>query len=100
MIKASGLPHVVVDNGTLTLNVRMQALAIHSGNERALHYGTSLHNHLFFHHMFDRAELAEVTCVAEWESGFINDVLPCVAAAAGSDRLNATGQAHLAKLRS
>ena len=79
--------------------MRMQALAIHSGNERALHYGTSLHNHLSFHHMFDRAELAEVTCVAEWEAGFINDVLPCVAAA-GSERPNATGQAHLAKLRS
>jgi len=27
--------------------------------------------------MFDRTQLAEVTCVAEWESGFIDDVLPC-----------------------
>jgi hypothetical protein len=100
MIKASGLPHLVADNGTLTLNMRMQALAIHSGNEGALHHGTSLHNHLSFHHMFDRAELAEVTCVAEWESGFITDVLPCIAAAAGSDQLDATGQANFAKLRS
>jgi hypothetical protein len=56
----SGLLHVAADNGTLTLNMRMQALAIHSGREGALHYGTSLHNHLSFHHMFDRAELAEV----------------------------------------
>jgi len=57
--------------------VRVQALAIHSGKERDLHYLTSLHNHLSFHHMFDRTQLAEVTCVAEWESGFIDDVLPC-----------------------
>jgi hypothetical protein len=78
MIKASGLPHLVADNGTLTLNMRMQALAIHSGNEGALHHGTSLHNHLSFHHMFDRAELAEVTCVAEWESGFIMTFFPAL----------------------
>ena len=60
---------------------------------------TSLHNHLSFHRMFDRVQLAEVTCVAEWESGVVEDVLPCIAAA-GPNQMSAAQQARLATLRS
>lgn len=36
-----------------------------------------LHNHLTFHYMTDPDMLAALTCVAEWEAGFVADVLPC-----------------------
>ena len=36
-----------------------------------------LHRHLTFHYMVDADMLAVLTCVAEWEAGFVEDVLPC-----------------------
>ena len=56
--------------------VRAQALAIEQGTgdliSRAL-----LQRHLTFHYMVDADAIAVLTCVAEWEAGFVEDVLPC-----------------------
>lgn len=50
----------------------------------AIEHGTTdstarslLHNHLTFHYLTDPDMLAALTCVAEWEAGFVADVLPC-----------------------
>lgn len=75
--------------------MRMQAVAIYEGRERDLHYMSSLRDHLAFHHMTNRAQVAEATCVAEWEAGFIEDILPC----RSDDQLAAAQQSRLAQLR-
>jgi len=70
-------PHLAaarLDRANMRLPV--QAAAIESGSTDAI--GRSLlHRHLTFHYTTDRHQLAVLTCVAEWEAGWVADVLPC-----------------------
>lgn len=56
--------------------MRVQAQSIEQGTSDATGRAL-LHRHLTFHYMVDADMLAVLTCVAEWEAGFVEDVLPC-----------------------
>lgn len=56
--------------------MRAQAQSIEQGTSDATGRAL-LHRHLTFHYVVDPNQVAVLTCVAEWEAGFVDDVLPC-----------------------
>ncbi|KAK9832625.1 hypothetical protein WJX81_004913 [Elliptochloris bilobata] len=77
--------------------LQAQALSIEQGTSDATARAL-LHRHLTFHYMVDPDMLAVLTCVAEWEAGFVADVLPacCYGQEAGVGCFSRTRHSYLA----